>query len=341
MAAIGNYYFNGTSFAQATAIYTNAGLTTLAPDGYYSNSGIVRRQLNGILLNAQTCNTCATPCGSGVSAQNSNTNGIFVASVDLANSTGASVFYGYFGTTVPDGVRLTYNSVTLNRFTCNGNHNTVVLTDGAGTTVDYAGIGNASGEYTYMGRTNANLISQSPYNNPPPHASCQAGDQPQNYVLTGGSYVAQGTYQTITVSNAMVGTTASVTDAVYTAVFPKTTLTPTVLTVDVSAPMCGTFFTWTVLCPTALPSFQGSALQATTGCAANAATYYFARNGSLSGSTITPDVNTTPEIGNFVFTNSNGSTYLNDTSVLQYVIVDNTNAVGIRNGVVVSIQSCT
>ena len=55
MATLGTYYFNGTSFASATSVYTDAALTTLAPDGYYSNGSIIRQQLNGLLLNAQAC----------------------------------------------------------------------------------------------------------------------------------------------------------------------------------------------------------------------------------------------------------------------------------------------
>tara|TARA_R100001440_G_scaffold26488_4_gene43225 strand:+ start:20835 stop:22133 length:1299 start_codon:yes stop_codon:yes gene_type:complete len=339
MAAIGNYYFNGSSFAQATAIYTDAGLTTLAPDGFYSNAGIVRQQLNGVLLNAQTCTSCATPCGSGVSASN-NGNGMYSATVDLANDTGAVVFYGFFGSTVPDGVRLTWNSGVVNRFTTDDNHNGVTIQDGSGTTVDYAGLNNAAGEYTYMGRNNTNLIGDSPYNNTPSGGACQAGDQPEDFVLTGGNYVAQGTFQNVTVSNNMVGTCGSAT-AVFATVVPKSNITPTILLVEVSAPMCGTFFQWQVDCPTTLPSFLGSALQATTACANADETYYFVPNATRVGQTITPDTNTTPEIGNFVYTQSNGSIYLNDTNTLQYIIVGGTTALGIRNGVVVSSASCS
>ena len=339
MAAIGNYYFNGTSFAQATAIYTDAALTTLAPDGFYSNAGIVRQQLNGVLLNAQTCSSCAAPCGSGVDASSSS-NGMFSASVDLANDTGAIVFYGFFGSSIPDGVRLTWNVEAMNRFTCDNNHNGLTLQDGSGTQVDYAGINNAVGEYTYMGKNNSNLISDSPYNNTPSGGACQAGDQPEEFVLTGGTYVAQGTFQNVTVSNNMVGTTGG-TSPVYTGVVSKTALTPTTLLVEVSAPMCGTFFQWEIACPANLPSFLGSALQATTACANADETYYFVPNATRVGSTITPDTNTTPEVGNFVITQSDGSIYLNDTGVLQYVIIGGTTALGIRNGVVVSSGSCS
>ena len=33
----GTYYFDGINFSQATALYTDAALTTLAPDGFYFN----------------------------------------------------------------------------------------------------------------------------------------------------------------------------------------------------------------------------------------------------------------------------------------------------------------
>ena len=52
MAALGTYCFDGLNFSQASALFTDSGLTTLAPDGYYSQGGIIRQQLNGSLLNA-------------------------------------------------------------------------------------------------------------------------------------------------------------------------------------------------------------------------------------------------------------------------------------------------
>ena len=51
--------------------------------------------------------------------------------------------------------------------------------------------------------------------------------------------------------------------------------------------------------------------------------------------------NTIPEIGNFVFTSSDGSAYLNDTSTIQYYIIANSTAIGVRNGVVVSSVNCS
>jgi hypothetical protein len=55
---ITTYYIDGNSLATATAIYTDAALTTCAPDGYYSNGTIVREQISCVLQPAQTCPAC-------------------------------------------------------------------------------------------------------------------------------------------------------------------------------------------------------------------------------------------------------------------------------------------
>ena len=34
MGALGNYYFDGVSFASASMLYTNADLSTVAPNGW-------------------------------------------------------------------------------------------------------------------------------------------------------------------------------------------------------------------------------------------------------------------------------------------------------------------
>ena len=45
-------------------------------------------------------------------------------------------------------------------------------------------------------------------------------------------------------------------------------------------------------------------------------------------------------MGNWVFSDANGSTYLNDTSVTLYYIIGGATAIGVRNGVVVSSVAC-
>ena len=105
--------------------------------------------------------------------------------------------------------------------------------------------------------------------------------------------------------------------------------------------MCGTAFYWEIACPTNLPTFTASAAQSTISCAVATTTYYFIQNATGTSVPFTVSTNTTPEVGNWVFTTSNGSTYLNDTITIQYYIISNTTYIGVRNGVVVSTGDCS
>jgi hypothetical protein len=58
MATNATYYINANSLEEATAIYTDAELNTLAADGFYSDSNISREMNGGILLPSQECLTC-------------------------------------------------------------------------------------------------------------------------------------------------------------------------------------------------------------------------------------------------------------------------------------------
>ena len=55
----GTYYLNSSTFATATAIYTDAALTLLATDGYYRETTQSRQLSGGVLLPAVAC---ASPC---------------------------------------------------------------------------------------------------------------------------------------------------------------------------------------------------------------------------------------------------------------------------------------
>lgn len=56
------YYINGSTFANATAVFTDANLTTCAPDGFYSFGGIVREQVSCNLLPPTNCPSCEFIC---------------------------------------------------------------------------------------------------------------------------------------------------------------------------------------------------------------------------------------------------------------------------------------
>ena len=343
MATLGTFCFDGENFSQASALYTDNTLTTFAADGFYAQGLIVRQQLSGVLLNAQNCGACLVACGSGISASISNQNGVFDANIDLANDLGAVVIRCFMGSSIPDGIIASWNSLTTNRLTAADNHNGVVLLNGANVQVDYAGIGNqGTGLPTYVGNQNTALLSNSPYDSA---GSCPTqGTSPSNFSLISGSYIDQGTTQNVTIASDAIGygsDAGTITSPVFTMVVPKTSVTPTPLNLKIFAPLCGTAFNWEVDCPVALPSFSASPAQSTIACATATTTYYFVRNATGTSVPYTVRTNTIPEIGNFVFTASNGSTYLNDTSTIQYYIIANLTAIGVRNGVVVSSQSCT
>jgi hypothetical protein len=60
MSVSGTYYLNAASLALATAVYSDAGLTTLAADGFYSDNSIVREQVSGVLQVQSSCPGCGT-----------------------------------------------------------------------------------------------------------------------------------------------------------------------------------------------------------------------------------------------------------------------------------------
>ena len=52
-------FIDAPTLSEATAVYTDAALTTLATDGYYSDQNITRQQVNGLLGSAISCPDCS------------------------------------------------------------------------------------------------------------------------------------------------------------------------------------------------------------------------------------------------------------------------------------------
>lgn len=336
MATVGTFCFDGTNFAQAISLYTDSSLTTLAPDGYYAQGTISRRQLNGILLAPTNCSSCVPPCGSGVSASVSN-NGLFFSQFGLGEDTGAVIVYLYAYANLPDGILVTYNNNTYNRLTCNGNDGTLVTNSQT-----YAGQNNqGTGLPTYVGSNGSSVVTDSPYN-VVPGVSCVTSQQLRNLTFNGTSYIDQGTSVTKTVVPNQQGTVAAGAVRVFTMVVPKTAVTPSVLNLEIYAPLCGTLFDYNLYCPAPLTSFQASAEQLNASCSPDVATYYFAKNATWdnTNNVIAPETNLFPAVGNFVFTNSTGSNYLNDTSTDKFYIQNNSTYIKVRHGVVVQIGNC-
>ena len=74
MATFDTFYINGENLSNATAVFTDAAMTTLAVTGVYSDGDVIRNQV-GSLSNdvalfsdvSHNCNACSTNCTSAVS----------------------------------------------------------------------------------------------------------------------------------------------------------------------------------------------------------------------------------------------------------------------------------
>lgn len=60
MPIVNNYYINGVDLSSSTAVFLDAALSICAPDGYYSDGTIVRRQISCALVSSETCPNCCT-----------------------------------------------------------------------------------------------------------------------------------------------------------------------------------------------------------------------------------------------------------------------------------------
>jgi len=359
MGQLGIYYFNGNSFAQATSVFTDSDLTTLAPDGYYSNAGIVRQQLLGILLSAETCSTCCVPCNATVGVFES-TNGLYSSCLELGSGTGAVIFRIQVqepdNFVYPVGTIITHDGSNYNRFTIKGNHNGIEFEDQNGNQIDYAGINNNPTDPTYVGVYAGDTTFVDTYDQTPTDP-CGPLDQLEDYTYESvtGSFVEQGTYQTVVVNNNQVGfldIASGNASKPYTLVFPKTNAASTFADMLNYSPLCTTSMRWEVECPAQLPFFDAEFSNESIPFCTDTPTfntYYFARNSdgyNYATQQFDLDTNTTPDVGNFVFTQSDGSVYLNDTSTAYYYYVDIPSSPGVgeyikvRNGVVIEKGPC-
>jgi len=124
MATVGTYYLNAPSLSSATAAYTDAALTTSAPDGWYSDGAIVRELVSGVFTNViSSCAPCAAPCS--ITPINVVEGKSFLEMTQNVGETvldvGAIVIeISYNGTEKPIGLYFEYNGIQYNTLSCQG-----------------------------------------------------------------------------------------------------------------------------------------------------------------------------------------------------------------------------
>lgn len=115
-----NVYWSGNSFNTAVALFTDANLTTPAPDGWYSVGGIYRQIVGGILQSPSACPTCVVPCGGGFVGTGAT--GRYTINFDMGNTPGAGIITfspGVTNTTIfpiPDMCTWSYNGLTASEY---------------------------------------------------------------------------------------------------------------------------------------------------------------------------------------------------------------------------------
>jgi hypothetical protein len=310
MATLSTYYLNGISLSSSTTIFSDATLTVIAPDGFYSDGVISREQVSGVLLPAVVCGSCTTPCGGAISSSGSQ--GVYLLNLDAGSTisdVGAIIIkFDPFG--IPDGIKVTFNGNVYNKISSpvDGYHQS---TDPNGFTV----IGNSSNDCGLTGN-----VSNFP--------------ALQEFVFSGTSFVSTGSTQNITINpgDVSLGATQPGNSVM---VIPKTTATPSLVNIVMVGPCGGTAFNISVNCPVLLPSFLGSAEYGSANIPCDEPidqTYYFAKVHTAIDSFV--------GLYDYVFVDAFGAVALADG----FYLIDNVDVpnkvIEVVNGIVVALTNC-
>lgn len=248
MATSGTFYLDAPSLSTATVVYSNAALTTVAANGYYSDGSISRQQLAGVLLPPVICPACSVPCGGTISANGAQ--GIYYLSTNLGSPTGAVVIR-FNPQSVPDGILAVYDGDIYNGVS----------------SPTFGWLQGTAGLPTYIGSTSGDcgIVAGSPYTL-------------NQFEYNGTTFASLGTTTSVSVLSGQLDFTASPPGNTV-MVIPKTAAAPSILDLTLIGPCVSTVFSISVSCPAALPSFASSTMNAnsTLACAATVnQTYYVA-----------------------------------------------------------------
>ena len=344
MATTGTYYFDGLSFATATALFTDSNLLILAPDGYYSIGGIVRQQLAGVLGAVTSCPSCVSSCVGGAygfiaDSQyiNSETTGVYKFFIDPGTDTGA-VRVRVNPISAQVKFTWTYNNVSASEYTNinNGYLQGVIgkINPGSGvgaTCTNFAGalLTNAAGS---NGNTTAGTVF--------------------NYDISTGAWINSGTATTLgPYTNEAAGGVTFTTNnpgECYMAI-PKPTastpqLTSNLIEIQIEVVCTLAEFELEVFCPTPLVGFQATSTASVSNAEACSrtynTTYYNMPANGASNIGVNPGV---PKEKDWLFTDENGEFPVADGfwKVKGQVVAGNPNySAEVENGVIKFLTQC-
>jgi len=306
-----NYYIDGTTLANSTAVYTDQALTTCAPQGYYSDGTISRYLVSTAtecyLQAPQECTSCASPCGEPIEA--SGVDGIYKIELDVGSTpsdVGAMIvqFNPY---AVPDGVLVEYNSIVYNKGVRFAGATDPLLTGGTGFQ-NAGGLAQSqnANNYTVVG-TNSGACGTS-------GTDLIGSGNLTVYNYVNGAFVNSGTTEAynIALDDCVVQLSQPPQIGNFVLVIPKTAATPSLLTVKAIGPCSTTQFDIAVDCPIQLSPFTSNLTPvASSGLACNETlsdSLYAVGTADFPNAAPT----TAPEIRDQVFEDANGATPVSD-----------------------------
>ncbi len=320
------YYIDGTDFATSTSVYTDIGLTTCAPDGYYRFGNVVRQQVGCVLLAQQACTSCPIPCGNPISANGGT--GLYKMDIEVGADIGAiiAVFNPF---SVPDGIRAIYDSVEYNKLVRAVGDSS--LGNGGTADANDAGLAESNvGGFTIIG-SDSNCFGPSTTDY-------------DVFEYNGTSFSSTGSQESVTIS---AGNIAQNLDKIVpdyaVLVIPKTNINPSSIDIEVLGPCSGTAWDLSVTCPTDLsPGFstnttaQTAALDA-CGAATDSTLYAIGSGQGITSGQLTNPVTTTPGLRDLVYTDPNGATAAADG----WYQDGSGGAIRVEDGIVAELNNCT
>lgn len=224
------FFLNAPTLSAATTVFLDSGMTTCAPDGYYSDGAVARQQVGCVLLPAEACPTCGDTCKDSI--------------VDLTSFEGVYYTAFFAGETATDTgaiivTMLLDNSVSGIKATYNGNDYNALSSP------IYGYLAGTSGLYTYVGG-----------------ASYDCGIDGSTYTLDEYTYIDPaysplGTTTSITVTSGEDKITVG-DPGLCVMVIPKTSATPDTVDITIVGPCPSSKALLSVSCPIKLPAFLGT-----------------------------------------------------------------------------------
>lgn len=313
MAVNSTYYLNAADLATATAVYLDSFLLYIAPDGFYSDGVITREQSSGILLAANPCPTCGTPCGGTISG--SGNEGIYLLNLDAGStpSNVGAIIVRFDPFNFPDGIRAVYNGNAYNTLSSpvDGFHKS---TNPLGFTIVGESGSTGTCSPTWYPSGGSILLNE--------------------YLYSGGSFVLTGNSQTIAIASGDISLSA-VPPGSCVMVIPKVSASPNIVNFEFLGPCGGTSFNISVSCPAPLPSFESSEVQLTSSVPCVTPlnqTFYFAKVHTAADTYVGQY--------DFVFQDSFGAMPLPDGFYLTNNVAAPNKVLHVVNGIVTTLSNC-